>query len=160
MKSFTNLIKHALVLSAFTAITSINVFAQAVDPSQIADEFILCTSQSQTQQLVVPIKNGAPVMGQFIVTDVPGSQNVLEMIQLDVTNATFNDQVVSVQAAGIIDSTKTFDITANAVGEFNITPAFKTLIYLGSLNRTGAAAEGFTCLVLTADELSQLAPQP
>lgn len=144
-----------LLVSLFT-VTS---FAQMVNPAQIADQFILCSSQSQTKQLFVPMKDATtPVMGQYIVTDAPGSQNVLEMITLEVTNASFNDQTIVVEAAGVIDFNNSFSITANAVGEFNITPTMTTMIYLGSLDRSLAASEGFTCVVLTADELSSIAP--
>jgi hypothetical protein len=147
------------VLFLLTSLFAATSFAQAVNPGQIADQFIICSSQSQTQQLMIPMSDATtPVMGQYIVTDAPGSQNVLEMVQLDVTKASFDAQAIVVEATGIIDFNKTFDITANAVGEFNITPALKTTVYLGSLNRAGAAAEGFTCVVLTADELSQMAP--
>ncbi len=142
-----------------TTLLAFNSMAQIVNPSQIADQFILCSSQSQTKQLFIPMKDAStPVMGQYIVTDAPGSQNVLEMITLDVTKASFSGQTIVLEAAGIIDLNNTFSITANAVGEFNITPAMKTTIYIGSLNRSLAAAEGYTCVVLTADELETIMP--
>ena len=65
-----------LAVTLFATVT----FAQ-VSPSQIADNFIICSSQSQTQQLMIPMTDAnTPVMGQYIVTDAPGSQNILEMV--------------------------------------------------------------------------------
>lgn len=144
----------SILLVSLFATTS---FAQQMNPAQIADNFILCSSQSQTQQLMVPMKDAStPVMGQFIVTDAPGSQTVLEMITLDVTAASFSDTAITIEAAGIIDANNTFSISANAVGEFNITPTLATTIYLGSLNRALGASEGYTCVVLTADEVASM----
>lgn len=140
-----------------TLMTASFAAAQVADPSMIAPNFILCSSQSQTQQLIVPMQDeNTPVMGQFIVTDAPGSTNVLEMSQLDVINASYSKQSISIDAAGIIDFNLKMSITANAVGEFNITPSMKTLVYIGTLNHSTKGAEGYTCVVLSADELSNL----
>ncbi len=147
-----------LISILLTSIMTISfASAQVADPSSIAENFILCSSQSQTQQLIVPMQDeNTPVMGQYIVTDAPGSTNVLEMSQLDVISASYNKQAINVDAAGIIDFNLKMSITANAVGEFNITPSMKTLVYIGTLNHSIKGAEGFTCVVLTADELSNL----
>lgn len=143
------------LITLFVTLFATAAFAQMVDPSQIGDNFIMCSSQTQTEQLMIPVKNGVPpTMGQYIVTDAPGSQNILEMVQLNVATATFDNQTVMIQATSMLDPSRDFSITANAVGEFNITPTFKTLVYLGTLNNNG-----YTCVVLSAAELSQLAPQ-
>lgn len=131
--------------------------AQMTNPSMIADNFILCSSQSQTEQLIVPMKDAnTPVMGQFVVTDAPGSTNVLEMAQLDVKIANYDDKIISIQANGIIDSNLNVSISASAVGEFNITPTMKTLVYIGTLNHSLKGAQGYTCVVLSAEELSNM----
>ncbi len=141
----------------FITLISTLSFAQTMDPSQIADQFIACTSQSQTQQLLVPMRDeNTAVTGQFIVTDAPGSQNILEMVQLNVLAASFDDQTINIEATGMVNFNKTYNLTANAAGEFNISPSLKTMVYLGSFNGSGAATEGYTCVVLTADQLGQM----
>ncbi len=147
--------KSLIVL--LSSLLSVASLAQVANPAAIADNFILCNSSSQTQQLIVPMRDATtPVSGQFIVTDAPGSTNILEMAQLDVVNASFDKTNITVEATGIIDFNLKMSISANAVGEFNITPTMKTLVYIGTLNHSSKAAEGYTCVVLTADELSSL----
>ena len=51
----------------------------------------------------------------------------------------------------MIDPSRNFNITASAIGEFNVTPDLKTMVYLGNIN-----ADAFTCVVLSADQLSTM----
>lgn len=139
-----------LVITLFASVT----FAQAVNPAQIADNFIICSSQSQTQQLMIPMTDAnTAVMGQYVVTDAPGSQNVLEMVQLNISNVSYDAQSITLESTSMIDPSRQFNIAATAVGEFNVTPDLKTMVYLGNLN-----ADAFTCVVLTADQLSTMMP--
>jgi hypothetical protein len=146
--------KLVLILSLF-----VSTFAWAqMNPADIAPNFIVCSDQSQTKQLFVGMSDeNTAVMGTYAVTDAPGSSNVVSMNQLNISNASYNAQAINVEAGGIIDFNFTLSITANAVGEFNITPAVKTMVYIGSMVLPNSS-DSFTCVVLSADQLGQLAP--
>lgn len=148
-----------IAMGLLVALFSMQAFAQTMNPADVADRFMICSDTTQTQQLIVMLDAiNTPKGGTYIKTDVPGSQNVQEMVQLSILTADFDDTQLTIEAQSIIDANRTFSIHAQAFGEQNISPTTKTLVYIGQM-QTKTTSENYMCVVLEADELSGIMPQ-
>lgn len=144
------LIALALTLFATSAL------AQNVNPADLADRFMICTDQAQTSQLMIMMDlNNNPLQGVYVVTDAPGSSNVQDMSQLQISVATYDSAGLNIEASSITDPNETYSLAATAVGEFNVSPTLKTTVYIGQIASPKAAGT-FQCVVLDADQLAEI----